>query len=56
MVFNVTNKKCRKVANGGDYKFGSNNNNQSAMGGNKVVALVLDRNDFSQHLIEWTLG
>ena len=41
LIFNVTSKECHKVADGGDYKFMSDNN-QIALKGNKVIALVFD--------------
>ncbi len=53
LVFNVGNNECRKVADGGNFKF-CLQINQAALVQNKVVALVC--NDNGPVLIEWTLG
>ena len=55
LIFNVTNNEFRKVADGGDFKFYSKNN-QIAMVGTKVIALVDDLSDHNLNLIEWSLG
>lgn len=54
VVFNVVNKECRKVADGGDLKFTSDNN-QIALIGGKVIALVFEKDDIPC-LIEWSKG
>lgn len=54
VVFDVINKECRKVADGGDLKFTSDNN-QIALVGNKVIALVFEKDDIPC-LIEWSKG
>jgi len=53
VVFNAEKKTCRKVSGGGDFGF-SSINSQTALVGDKVVALVCMSGGPS--LIKWTLG